>query len=394
MKNTVDTSTGNYHQQAMRIDYIDISKGIGIFFIILVHMTTFFDLKNNILYAGTPFDFVMAFFFFVPGITYIVGKRSVKENIVRRIKGGMFPLWKHSILITLYVIVFIILISGFDKTFLIQSLGTLLLILVGFPQPLALAREVSKLPITVSAKTVFFTKTVMPFWFLTALVSSSIIFFMISGKLNKKKNDSLVMKVIVVILLLMLSWIEEFLPWQIPFGIGRAGIGCALMLTAFWLNERGVFSIKSRQKNIILSVAAFIICFVLAKINPGSELIGASHYGPYGWQSVLLAYLIGVSGSIWYLQACKLLDHILAAPAKNLIISTGKNSFTFYLFHYPVITTITSIMIKLSILPVTGKMFSEKLLITGFQFPLFNIGMTIIVMLICLPFVNLVTKKK
>lgn len=85
-------------EQCKRIDWIDILRGIGIFFVVLGHIL------HNDLIVKWIFSFHLPIFFFISGFLY--KKRDIKIDLVKRIKTILIPYYFFGILNLLYWILF------------------------------------------------------------------------------------------------------------------------------------------------------------------------------------------------------------------------------------------------------------------------------------------------
>ena len=82
-------------EEKKRLQYVDVIKGIGILFVVFLHLIAPCAFKNTVLNHLTEI-FVVAFFFF-SGYFYRPGKRSLGENIKNRAKSLMFPFFRFSL---------------------------------------------------------------------------------------------------------------------------------------------------------------------------------------------------------------------------------------------------------------------------------------------------------
>lgn len=130
------------------------------------------------------------------------------------------------------------------------------------------------------------------FWFLTTMFLSSI--FAIGLMSVKEKRKKQIYIVSFFIITLLLNCMSRYL---LPWGLDTACMGAVLILTGAYYKEKEILFKKNK---LVLFVCLFALYIVAATINPGINM-AIKEYGAYGLISVILFYIIAVSGSVCYM---------------------------------------------------------------------------------------------
>ena len=102
-----------------RLNYLDVSKGIGILLVVLAHIYAFNSEINRELLVTWIYSFHMPLFFIISGMLLkYKNENDVKKVIISRIKGLLIPYLFFSLL----SIIVKIIINGFDKNMVIWDL--------------------------------------------------------------------------------------------------------------------------------------------------------------------------------------------------------------------------------------------------------------------------------
>ena len=170
-------------EEKKRLQYVDVIKGIGILFVVFLHLIAPCAFKNTVLNHLTEI-FVVAFFFF-SGYFYRPGKRSLGENIKNRAKSLMFPFFRFSLFFWLVGSIYLVATKA-------EPLVEAFLCLRNFFAGCIWNRVIQDWfgwEYYSLGKRYFY---LADFWFLLALLFASILFFLIADLALKSKAGSII----------------------------------------------------------------------------------------------------------------------------------------------------------------------------------------------------------
>lgn len=202
--------------------YLDIAKGIGIILVVWAHAEGPFSHYIN--------GFHMPFFFFISGILYKSGDRSIKSYAIHKCKTLLVPFWWWNLIF--YPMFFVLFYwKNWDPLIAVIDVGEIVLTL-------------NKVP--------FLGAT----WFLPALFWVSVVVHIILTLSGKKKTSD--------IILLIIGIAVSILGFQItfPYKISRVLI-CALFYVAGYLYQkyvRGHIAYAVSTVIAAVSIVAYIFC--------------------------------------------------------------------------------------------------------------------------------------
>ena len=296
-----------------RKEYIDISKGIGIFFIILVHLTVYKSVLSQILLS-----FCVAIFFFLSGVLY-KERKNFKDFLCNLFNKLLVPLLIWGCLDFVFTI--------FWKYFII---GSQLNILEFFKMFL---------------KIFFITGSANsngPLWYLCTLFQIEIIFYpLISYKCKYKKFCQF-------FLLVFMFFIGYFIHFKGLFRLGQIPVSFVFFQLGFLFKEKIMNLVRGVEKKYLFFL--LVIIFVIGCWINGFSELSTLNYG----RNYFLYYTTALS----MILAIILLS---VKIQKNRILSFfGKNSLIimcshFYLTQY----IIPEIFKKLNLSSALNNIFLE-----------------------------------
>ena len=301
-----------------RIEWIDISKGMGIFFVMLGHC--YLDTKYTFWFIS----FHMALFFFLSGYTFRI-KESYFQFLNKKIRTLLVPYLFFVIVTMLCNGLLAIMhgnnydVIGIAKLYLIQNRYTLL-------------------------------------WFLTCLfLAEQVMFFLekIYLRLGSKKEYWVITGCIIFILFYLYRIrIGIDLPWNADLVL----IGVAFMNFGKYICETKMLE-KVQIKASLLGSSLLILCICFSRYN-------YYHYGKVDWYS-------NQFGNIWlYLVSAfsgVFATIFLASRVKCRILSViGRNSLIFYGLHRLIIDNLVFVVYpRLGIKINVGSSFSVVLAVVS-----------------------------
>ncbi len=289
----------------MRLDYVDVAKGMMILAVVLSHA---WFANSDILGDFLPFS--MPVFFFLSGFTYKPG-RSYGVNIRRRAVSLLLPYFIFCAICNLFFPVYgnlVKQISMMSYTYL-PTKGALWLAIF----------KADALNMLMST----------PMWFLAALFTASLIFF----ALVEWTRKSLKRTVIICVLLVAATVVIELLKkGTLPWFIDLAPYAAALMLLGAYFGEKKLYG-KLGALWIVIGLILLAAAEVLNRVFPGSARTSVVEYIESGvWYGVLTAFVIAVAGCIGTLLVARLVDFV---PVVNKVFRwLGRNSLWILCIHY------------------------------------------------------------
>jgi len=277
-----------------RLDYIDITKGIGIILVVLSHT----DYSNLIHYA---LSFYVPIFFLCSG--YTTSSKTTQINFKENFK-------KHAIkLIKPYIFFSIILVFIFQQFYLQGIIGIIYsrYCLYPFGSP-----ELYR----------FLINGNYPLWFLTCMIVSYYLFYLLIY--NSKWQYYLVS--LYIIITLMLSYLPILLPWSIDTAFYMA----LFMFTGMQIRYNcNLYTSKKPHPLIILSILTYILLLPFCdNIN-----LSVREYG----LSIATSFIAGLTGCIAIIFIARLLEGTIIGKGLQLI---GKHSLTIFCIEIPFIVLI------------------------------------------------------
>ncbi len=289
----------------------DMVKGALIIAVIFFHATLFRDpnivIEFNVLVALFPC--VLGVFFFYAGYNYTIGKRTLKENIIRRTKQLIIPLM-ILILVDLLVSLSIqLIIKDYDFT----STGQAFLRFIASEGGAALWNiDVSKA----------YYEFYLPFsalWYLYVLYIISIIFYLIVDKIIIKLP-----RFIITISILVISSfiIGQFVGTILPYSIQSYPLILAIMLTGAYFSKNNLLEREINDKRtVIIAITKVVVSEIIilgisltcyyafgAKLV-GALVVGAFSYIMKGFDAIIV-YTMAIAGVIGIHNLMKLLNKI------------------------------------------------------------------------------------
>ena len=318
----------------------DAAKGIMILIVVLFHCYLLIfenteDALGSFNIVMAIFPFLLSTFFFYSGYNYVPNKRTIKENILRRIKQLVIPL-------VLCYIISIVVMSSMELIFSHQDIGatfntignTILYSLmseglakmIGFPQ---------------SGGTFFsLVLSLGLLWFLYCLLVCSIFFYLLVGFTNKKVTHLIS---VVTILLIAGFCLGEFVGPYLPYTVQCYPVVLAVMLTGAYLRQSSFLNkrIRSKKESILHAINCVVAegiiigtCFIchyrFGAIFTGSLPGGIYDYSLRGFDA-FIAFIFSIIGTYFIHTVCRLIKHI--PVVSDCLTFIGNHSAIFYLFH-------------------------------------------------------------
>lgn len=285
-----------YKNEHARVNWIDIAKGIGMFFVVLGHQFMIPEELSTWIYS-----FHMPLFFFLSGFVYRQSTSSLKEILKKKMRTLILPYFFIAIVTYVYWL-FIGRNFGGDALLNISPLKPLLGIFYS---------------IGVDYWLVFNT----PIWFLTCLFCVEVIYDLICRYL---KNPLTILFVLLVSSLVGYTLLKLNIP-RLPWGLNIAffaiifyGIGNFLKKSYLY---KQFLQIKSRYTFFALAIAFVFINYFISYYNGRVDM----NSGQYG--NIFLFYSSAIFGIGAVIISAKFLEQ------SRLLLYFGKRTLIILGFH-------------------------------------------------------------
>lgn len=315
---------------------IDLTKGVGIFLVILGH-----NLNPLVDYI---YSFHMPLFFLLSGIVHS-SEKNYSKFLEKKAKGLLVPYFLFAVPLFLFWLTIGRKFGGIShaKTSVIHSLVG---IFVGTDIP--------------GISSIEWGTTL---WFLLCLFVVSNLFFFIS-KVNKKIIIGINL-LLILINVLISSYLKIRLPWSILTAL------IALTFYSFgYLFKEKILETEINKKYWSITCLFIMLSIMSYKINGRVDM----YYNNY--KNILLFFIGGFSGSLFLINIIKLLPK----DKCKWILFLGENSLILLAFHGRAMT-----ILKLIWIVILKKNFLEGTFLLAFTYTCFQI-------LICFPLIIFVEK--
>jgi len=301
MLNKIVLPTGGSGLIFMRMKWIDIAKGIGLYFVILGHLVSYGSHIFNWI-----FSFHMPLFFLLSGITF-----RYSDNFLATLKKIVLNL----ILPYFFIVIFCILFSLLFSEWAILSWRTTLIEVFYKVQPESLH--------------------VGQIWFLFALAVVQIIFIIIRELGIKNKMLELIVILLFPTVVLLFKYFEDrFNLPRPPFKLDTAFMALLFFYIGVVIKENNYIEnlmIIQKKFRIVLIFGALLlnVCFGVI-LNPTINLVENSYQNPIFF---LVASLTGIF-AVLLLSILIKENKILEFYGKNSLAIFSFHSFYLYFFAY------------------------------------------------------------
>ena len=271
-----------------RKPYIDIAKGIGIYFVVLVHLT-----QKGSLLSRLDLAFCVAFFFIVSGMLFNPSN-SFKQQMNKLINRIIVPLLLYGVIDAVIKILWIVLIKHFSIHELIK-----IILKVFFVSGSANLNG--------------------PLWYLQSLACIQIIMWILISISKKLQKFYVPLNIFFFTFFLVMAY---FIRNKLPFRIGQ--IPSALVLFMIGYHLKILLNIFDRLKHKLLPATILMGAFLLISYVNGFAELAERNFGNY--------YILFYSGAL-----CATLSILLFAMyiKKNKILEFyGKNSLIIMCIHF------------------------------------------------------------
>ena len=182
-----------------------------------------------------------------------------------------------------------------------------------------------------------------PLWFLTCFMAASLIFCAVEKCLKSRIGCVAVFFGGVGMTVLL-----SFLPVRLPWSLDTSFAGTSFMVFGYFLRREEVFEKCSKW---YLGIAVLLLYIGLCKCNPGIAMSNRE-YGPYGIWSILLFFVVGMSGALSYIVFGKLLARI--PYMKDGLLFVGRRTMTLLAFHVFIFLCVDTLLEKAGVSAENG----------------------------------------
>ena len=317
----------------------NIAKGILICSVIFFHSKILIDYSAlnsfNILFLIFPC--LIGVFFFYSGYNYKPKKRTPKENIKRRTKQLLLPLFIIWGLSTILVVPMLLTTNSATLYSIKQSY-----LYVAMTEPWALMSGMD-----ISTCIFDLIVCIGAGWFLYTLWIVSCIFYLIVDFVNEKLSRH----IITVALLLFISFlIGNFVGPYLPFTIQCYPVVLAIMLTAAYLKKSNFLDKEKSKLAMCTKVIAFeliiilisTICYFAFRANLVGALMGGRFNSSINGLDAYIAYIFAILGTYIIHSISKLVSKI--PVISSWFEKFGENSALVYITHAIIISYVDTLV--------------------------------------------------
>ena len=277
-----------------RFNYIDIARGIGLFFVILGHL-----IKFNSIYFNWIFSFHIPLFFIISGMCYELKKQPDFITYIKK---------KSKSLLIPYLV---FLIFGFIISYIIPIW-----------RDSAISEEAFRMAFYLTQPELFHVGQI---WFLVALFMSSILLYLVDNYIiNKNKNIKWknIFNIILIIFFICIALLTRYI--SLPWKINTALMGTAFMLFGSFIKRNNfIEKIKSKKYiSLIILIFLSIINYILGPLLNGYVNICDCVYG-----NVFYYFIAAISGSVCILIISSIISR------NKLLEYYGRNSLFMFSIH-------------------------------------------------------------
>ncbi|MDD6023587.1 MAG: acyltransferase [Oscillospiraceae bacterium] len=300
--------------------FLDIAKGISMVWIVAVHA------------AGAPYTNIVGYIFLIPlwfvcaGYLWKEKDTPLREQLPQRCIPLLRPyLLYNAILLLPYVLDWRGYWAEAPKTVVYEVCKRIFGIF--YAQGILWADDTSSFfP--------FCTVFNYPLWFLPAMATASAAFLLM---LQLRREKGICLKKMVLPCLLITELLT-LLPIRLPWSLGSCLFSASLMAAGMYFRRTGLLERQWRRSwlEALCYVGLFGLTFLLGWLDDApSTSIFTCNFGPYGFLSVLMFFLGGISGSLVLLRVSRLLERFSVMKFFSFI---GRNTIPILALHRLFIT--------------------------------------------------------
>lgn len=286
-----------------RVRWIDFSKAICIFFVVLGHALSYTN-ENEYAFRNFIFIFDLQVFFFVSGYLYRVKEKTIISNLVSNIKSLIIP----------YIFLNVIAVCLFFPSFIHNVKPTLHYFIIGHGYAPA-----------------------GPAWFLLCLFWIKIQMFYVS-RLDER---------IQLLIAFIYGFFAYYFPWHLYWGIDVSFMAMPIFIIGY-LTKKHFSEFINKQYSLWLLSGLFLIAFVATfylSLIQHIESMFSRMFGTYG----VLFYIGAVIGIVMIISISKLLEGF----CNKVILMLSSGSIIIMGLHGVFYRYTLAILNKLSILTIS-----------------------------------------
>ncbi|HNY32090.1 MAG TPA: acyltransferase family protein [Fibrobacteria bacterium] len=267
-----------------REEFLDAAKGFGIICVLFYH-------SREIPHGHYISSFFMQLFFLVSGYSYKFG-RGLWNDISKKWRGLILPYIYYNIFLLIVRIFFDIISSKFSPSLYFE-------IIQG-----ALYSRYCLYPMGFEPNHYFLTNHNSPMWFLTALMTSTVLFLLILKAIQRRPSFLWVAIAILIICTAVTSQLPILLPWSVD----TAPVGAVFLFFGVVIAQRKLLDLPRSWKSFAVLVSLGLLYILICHYNPNISMFSRT-YGTHGMFSVINFVLLGALGSYLCIYSIKQIAH-------------------------------------------------------------------------------------
>lgn len=290
----------------VRLDYLDIAKGLAIFIVVIGHVAEAFDVPY---YRVVIYTFHMPLFFIVSGAITKRHKHIEKYNLYNFLEFVK----KNFLALVVPYLIWALIFMQFD-------IKKIPLILYGTRWSLNEAAS----------------NTVL--WFLPCLFSSRIIVELLLWLSTKVNIHRKVFASIAAVIMFVLGFILPVPEMQLPFGLSQAPIAVGFILLGYVFKDMvDEFHQKGILPHLIVFVISTILFIIGVYVIEGQELV-SMFVCTYG--NPIRFFINAITGCVMVMSLSSLIAKIpekaFGEKIRSFLLWLGRSTMGIYLIHVPI----------------------------------------------------------
>ena len=314
-------------EKAVRLNNLDIAKGIGILVVMLRHIMIGSQAVMDAVLLGIG-NYCMPMFFFASGYVFRPGKGAA-ANLKKRIPMLLRVYFLYAIVISLLLLLLQVLAGNqVPAPYYFSQMRNFFL-----------GKNLMELISPGTWEEGFFTMILSPYWFLVQMILASLLFYPLAEKVVAKRSKGILTILILFVLSFVLCQFELRLPFNLQVTPAFAGymlMGAMCGQEKLLSKESGPFGSAGckKPKWILLALGCFAACVVLGYFFPGGMDVSSGFFMQkpgYLGIGVWMILLQSITGLIFFFWICTLIS-LVSIPTK-ILSWFGRNTLPFYLTH-------------------------------------------------------------
>ncbi len=290
---------------------LDIARGLGLIAVSIYHLV--YRVKDSVAdqFIRECIWLVIPFFFIVSGYNYVSGRRTLKHNIVHRLKSLLVSAFKYTLVLLALGGVYCAVVHGYTMKDWIRD------IIFTYLRP-----EFSAIVIPDWGYGGILFENISAVWFVWTMIFAYMIFYFVVDLALENKLNFFACVILFFLIGISLYDIADRISWSLTL----TPVYAAIMLCGVYVAKIS----STLKQNIWLALVAVVIHVLMFKFW-GSDLICYSKLGTIGKWSVIPFVVQVFIGMYALVVLCRILANVNILS--RILAFIGRNSLSFLLLH-------------------------------------------------------------